>query len=211
MKITKFGHCCLLIEENDLRILTDPGAYTIEEQEKINHIDVILITHEHQDHFHIDSLKVILKNNSNAKIITNNSVGKLLDKENIKHELLIHHNHTTIKEVLIEAFGEKHEEIYKEYGMVENTGYFINNKFFYPGDAYTVPGKIVEILALPVAGPWLKIKDATEYLKKIKPKYAFPVHDGGIIPGRYGSSHSIPQKTIKEWNGNFVIEKEMEF
>ncbi|MBI2052837.1 MAG: MBL fold metallo-hydrolase, partial [Candidatus Ryanbacteria bacterium] len=28
MKITKFGHCCLLIKENGVRILTDPGTYS---------------------------------------------------------------------------------------------------------------------------------------------------------------------------------------
>ena len=28
MKITKLGHCCLVIEEKGLKILTDPGSYT---------------------------------------------------------------------------------------------------------------------------------------------------------------------------------------
>ncbi|HZX00938.1 MAG TPA: MBL fold metallo-hydrolase, partial [Candidatus Paceibacterota bacterium] len=62
MKVTKFGHCCLLIEENGLRVLTDPGVYS-EAQNEVTGINVVLITHEHQDHFHLDSMREIIKNN----------------------------------------------------------------------------------------------------------------------------------------------------
>jgi L-ascorbate metabolism protein UlaG (beta-lactamase superfamily) len=34
MKIKKIGHCCLVIETNGKRIMTDPGSFTIEEQGK---------------------------------------------------------------------------------------------------------------------------------------------------------------------------------
>ena len=56
MKITKLGHCCLLIETKDKRILTDPGSYTVEAHSKLGNIDYILFTHEHQDHYHLESL-----------------------------------------------------------------------------------------------------------------------------------------------------------
>lgn len=52
MKITKFGHCCLLIEENGVRILTDPGTYSTQQSE-VKNIDFVLITHEHADHFQL--------------------------------------------------------------------------------------------------------------------------------------------------------------
>ena len=87
MKVTKYGHCCLLIEEKGLRILTDPGSFTTA-QNDVKSIDIILITHEHADHLHIDSLKIIIKNNPVARIITNNGVAKLLDKEKIKYQIV---------------------------------------------------------------------------------------------------------------------------
>ena len=83
MKITKLGHCCLLIETKGKRILTDPGSYTVEAHSKLENIDFILFTHEHQDHYHIESLKVILENNPNAKVYSNNSVSELLKAENV--------------------------------------------------------------------------------------------------------------------------------
>ena len=71
MKIKKLGHCCLVIETNGKRIMTDPGSYTVDEQSNEKNIDLILITHEHGDHLHVESLKNILKNNTEAAIITN--------------------------------------------------------------------------------------------------------------------------------------------
>ncbi len=204
MKITKFGHCCLLVEEKDLRILTDPDTYSTG-QEDMKNIDIILITHEHSDHIHIPSLKKCLHNNAKAKIFTNKGVSKLLETENIKHELLEDGNSITVKDVLIEAIGHDHAPLYKTTPCV-NTGYFIANKLFYPGDALTQPHKNVEILALPVAGPWLKLSETIDYALTIKPRLAFPVHDG--ILKQIGITNKIPP-TILEPNGiKFIILEE---
>lgn len=127
-------------------------------------------------------------------------MGKLLDAEKIAYQLLEHggaeefglnrpreavgrtSDETSSRGVLggvhVEGHGEKHATIYQDFGQVQNTGYFFANRFFYPGDAFYNPHKPVEILALPVAGPWLKISDAIDYAKALKPKVAFPVHDG---------------------------------
>jgi L-ascorbate metabolism protein UlaG (beta-lactamase superfamily) len=178
MNITKFGHCCLLIETKDLRILTDPGTYS-EGQNTAHNIDVVLITHEHGDHLHIDSLKQILANNPSARVITNSAVGKLLDAEGIAYEVLEEGDTSMVGEVLLEAFGHEHAEVYA--GLITpvmNTGYFVDERLFYPGDAFTDPQKPVEILALPMAGPWMKLSEAIDYAKALKPQICFPVHDG---------------------------------
>ncbi len=195
MKITKLGHCCMLIEESGTRILIDPGSYTIEEQKNVKNIDAILITHEHQDHFHLESLKLILSNNQNAKIFTNQGVAKILKEEKIDFNLLLHGQSEKVKNIFIEVFGENHAEIYQNLMRVDNTGYFIANKFFYPGDALTNPAKPVEILALPVAGPWLKLSEAIGYAFDIMPKKCFPVHDG--ILKSIGSTNIIPSEVLK--------------
>ena len=199
MKIKKLGHCCLVIEINGTRIMTDPGSYTLEDQVKEKNIDLILITHEHADHFHIESLQQILKNNSRAKIITNNGVGKLLASEGIEYEVLENKISKNISGVELEAHDCKHEEIFEEIGQVQNTGFFIEKKLFYPGDAFYNPGKSVEILALPVAGPWTRIKDAMRYVLDIKPKICFPVHDGMLSPN-FGTCHRVPALVLPKFN-----------
>ena len=205
MKITKFGHCCLLIEENGLRILTDPGSYSTA-QNDVKDIDVILITHEHADHIHIPSLKNCTNNNPNARIITNKGVAKLLDIEGIKYEIVENGQNITIEGVLIEGYGEKHADMYKTIIPVINTGYFIQNKLFYPGDAFTNPNKPVDVLALPVAGPWMKLSEAIDYALEINPKITFPVHEG--ILKQPGTTHRIPGDVLPKHGIRFVILEE---
>jgi len=203
MQITKIGHCCLFIKEQGLTVLTDPGTFS-DGQNSVTGIDLILITHEHQDHLHIDSLKQVLKNNPQAVIATNTAVGKLLDAEKIPHQILEHGQNQNFKEVLIEGFGTAHADIYEGIVPVQNTGYFINNKFFYPGDAFTNPGKPVEILAIPVAGPWMHIRESINYGKTLKPKFVFPVHDGFF--NQYGGFFAtIVQRFVESPDTKFII------
>ncbi len=212
MKIKKLGHCCLIIETNGRKIMTDPGFYTVEEQIKEKNIDLILITHEHGDHLHIESLKKVLANNPDAKIVTNNGVGKLLNEAGIKYQVLNDKVAEKILGIEIEAHDCKHEEIYKDYLQVQNTAFFIDKRFFYPGDSFYNPKKPVEILALPVAGPWANIRSATKYALKIKPKFCFPVHDGMLK--NFGGFYKVPELFLSKVGiifKNFEENKEEEF
>ena len=204
MKITKIGHCCLVVEENGVKIMTDPGNFSAG-QDTVTGLHAVLITHEHADHLHVPSLKSVLVNNPQARIITNSSVGKLLAQEGMTYEIVEHGSHTKVEELLIEGFGEMHEEIFRDIGRVQNTGYFIGNKLFYPGDAFTNPHREVDVLALPVAGPWCKIKDSILYAKGIRPRIAFPVHDGMIIEGRHTPFHMLPEKALSEDGVKFIV------
>jgi L-ascorbate metabolism protein UlaG (beta-lactamase superfamily) len=63
-----------------------------------------------------------------------------------------------------------------------NTGFLIAERLFVPGDAlHDVPGKSVEILALPTGGPWMKFAEAIDYAKKLSPRVVFPIHDAMYI------------------------------
>jgi len=203
MTIRKIGHCCLIVQTNGLTILTDPGAFS-DGQNALTGIDVVLITHEHADHFHIESLRAVLANNPSAQVITNSAVGKLLAEAGIAYTVLEGHDATDVRGVRIEAFDAKHEEIFGEMGQVQNTGYFIADKLFYPGDAFCEPGKEVDVLALPVAGPWCRVRDAVRYALAVRPKRVFPVHDGMLQPGRIGSAHAAPAKVLAEQGIEFV-------
>ena len=154
MKIKKLGHCCLVLEiapknsfgQAGIKIMTDPGSYSTA-QDSVTGVDLILITHEHPDHLHIESLKKVLENNPTAKIITNSSVGKILEQEKIEFQIVSDGEQTIFQEISIKGFGTRHAEIFEEMGQVENTGYLLND-FFYPGDAFTDPQTPIEILAL---------------------------------------------------------------
>jgi len=203
MIIKKFGHCCLLIEIDGVKILTDPGMFTTAQNE-LTGVDAILVTHEHQDHLHVESVKEILKNNPGTKVITNSGVGKKLAEAGIPYTIVEGRGTIEIEGIAIEAFDCKHEELFEESGMVQNTGYFIADKLFYPGDAYCDPQQPVEILALPIAGPWCRLPDAIRYALRVKPKFAFPVHDGNLN-WKFGAgvTHRLPEQVLKSHNIEF--------
>lgn len=182
MKITKYGHCCMYIEVDGARILTDPGNYEYAgmgaEPKIFRYLDAVIITHEHQDHFHLPSLSVVMANNRAAKVYTTASVQALMAAEGRNAEVLEDGQTIMVKTVPITGVGKEHAEIYGGFNRAPNTGVLIAQRFFYPGDAFTNPGVPVEILALPIAGPWMKIKEAIDFCLALKPQSAFPVHDG---------------------------------
>jgi L-ascorbate metabolism protein UlaG (beta-lactamase superfamily) len=179
MKVTKIGHCCLIIEDGGTRILTDPGIYTTA-QNDVKNVDYVVITHEHGDHLHLDSLKALLNNNPSAMVISNSAVQAILAKKNIKSELVEDGQSKQLGEILIEGLGTKHAEIFEEYGQVLNTGYFFSNKLFYPGDALYNPNRQIDTLAFPTPGSWANMKQSISYVLELKPRLAFPVHDGAF-------------------------------
>jgi L-ascorbate metabolism protein UlaG (beta-lactamase superfamily) len=181
MKVTKFGHCCLLLEIDGAKVLTDPGSFTTD-QNAVTGLDAVLITHSHQDHYHAESAPLIAKNNPQAVFIANAEVGELLKKEGVPFTKVSDEESAEVKGVKIEGFGTKHAEIYGDMGQVENTGYLVAEKFYFPGDNFHNPGKKVDVLALPVAAPWMRMKDAIDFAKEVKARVAFGVHDGMIQP-----------------------------
>ncbi len=201
MKIKKLGHCCFVAEPVEgVWIMTDPGLYSTLQNEEKN-INAILITHEHSDHLHIESLKKILENNPEAIIITNSSVGKILEGEGIAYVKVEQGEKYHVSGVEITGFGDLHAEIYNTFGQVQNTGYTIGN-LCYPGDAFHYPDVKVDILALPVCGPWLKSKDAIEYAINMRPRIAFPVHDGMLV-NSFPVMWKVPEHFLTEENIKF--------
>ena len=182
MYVKKLGHCCLLIEIKGLRILTDPGVFSVEAHQDLRDLDIILITHEHSDHLHVDSLEDLVAHNPEVRIITNSSVGLILADLNIAFETIEDQQSTEVQGVVIEGFGSEHAEIFGDFDAVENTGYMIDDRLFYPGDAFTDPGKPVDTLAVPAAAPWMALKEAISYVNRLQPMRCFPVHDHVLSP-----------------------------
>lgn len=211
MKITKLGHSCLLIEEKTTRILIDPGIFA-PQANVLQSLDAILITHEHSDHLSIDLLKAILEKNPQVKIFTNTGAGALLTEAKIPFHALEGIQTFNVNGVSIKSFNASHSPLHSSVPQIKNTGYFIADRLFYPGDTLINPGESVEILALPVAGPWLRLAEAIDYALTLKPKLCFPVHEG--ILKSPGLTHILPPKVLEPVGINFKIleiDQETEF
>lgn len=197
MKITKYGHCCLLVEIAGKRVLTDPGVFSAGHEELTN-IDIILITHEHADHCHTDSIRALKENNPSVTIIANSSVARVLKEKGLETKILEGRQTLSIDELTIEAYNGPHAEIFETFGLVQNTGYLLAESFFYPGDAYIEPGKPVQVLALPVAGPWCKSSETLAYALRVMPAIATPVHDAVLSEDGIKVVYGLFARTLSE-------------
>ncbi|MDO8601812.1 MAG: MBL fold metallo-hydrolase [bacterium] len=195
MKIQKFLHSCLLVEENGTRILIDPGLYSFIEgrvkPEDFKNINAILITHEHPDHVDSVALKVILKNNPLASVYGNGGVVEFLKKEGIM-VLIFEEGEKRIGGVPILARFAQHGTVLSK--APKNTAYIIDGKLLIGGDSLDEELerlKGIEVLALPITAPWHRAIDAVAFAAAIGPKTIIPIHDGFVkdffLKGRYAA------------------------
>jgi L-ascorbate metabolism protein UlaG (beta-lactamase superfamily) len=172
MKITKYVHSCLYIEKDGTSVLVDPGSYTMEEDvlpvEDLEDLDVVLITHEHEDHMSIPLLKRIVGRFPDVKIVTNGVVADLLAKEGIA---------ATIQ---LPEFVQMEESLHEPVLAVppHNSLFHIFGEVTHPGDSLQFAGS-KEVLALPIQAPWGSMVQALEKAVALnpKPKLVIPIHD----------------------------------
>lgn len=204
MKITKYAHCCLLLEFNGAKILTDLGSWNSEIPE-VSDLNAILITHEHADHFDIEKLKTLLSKNPQAKLITHAAVGAKLQEAGIEYTSIESGERIEVGGVSIESCGTDHAIIYGSTSPCRNTGYLIADTFYIPGDAlHDTPSKQIEILALPTGGPWMKVSEAIDYAKQLKPKVVIPIHDAMY-------TEEVRSSSIPRWIGAPIEEARIKF
>lgn len=174
MKITKFEHACFIVEQDGESLIIDPGGFTTDLVIPDN-IVAIVVTHEHADHFDTQKLSAIVDANPDTVIAAHPSITAQLDGFSVQpvaagEDIAIGNFH-------LEFYGGDHAVIDTSIPVIANLGVMINSRVYYPGDSFIAPDRPVELLALPIAAPWLKISEVMEFLRKVRPEQAFPTHD----------------------------------
>jgi L-ascorbate metabolism protein UlaG (beta-lactamase superfamily) len=176
MKLTKFGHATYLIEESNVRLLLDPGAFS-QGFENESDLAAILYTHNHGDHYDETKLAKLIKNNPHAMIIADHDTAHEIKSAGYDVVAVNGGDEVTVAGIKIKAIGHDHAVIHRLRPQAKNVGYMVADRLFYPGDALTEPNEPVEILLLPVAAPWTKVEEVVDYLELIQPMIALPSHE----------------------------------
>lgn len=178
------GHSSVKLNSNKI-IYIDP--YNIKES---NHdADIILITHSHYDHFSINDIDRIKKNDTIIVITEDiyNEVLELRFKENNIIKVLPGNTYTidNIKFSTIPSYN-----INKQFHPLNNNwvGYLIeidNIKYYVTGDTDLIDeAKKVkcDILFVPIGGTYtMDYNEASILTNIIKPKIVIPIHYGSIV------------------------------
>ena len=184
MRVYKYIHSCLVVEEGEERILFDPGIFTFNEglvqPETFRNVTTVILTHQHPDHVDMAALKKILAL-SNASVITNSEGKAALAKEGIEATALDEGSQQT-KNFTIRALATNHAKILAP-ALPQNTAYILNDIFLNPGDSFESALNLlkgIKVLALPVMAPWLTELTVAEFAERITPQMVVPVHDGYV-------------------------------
>ncbi|HVM29096.1 MAG TPA: MBL fold metallo-hydrolase [Mycobacteriales bacterium] len=175
MRITRHGHSCLLVEDGDARVLLDPGVFS-PGVEELRGITAVLVTHQHPDHLDVPRLERLLEGNPDARLHCDEGSAGRLD---LPHTV-VHDGDVLDLGTPVRAVGSTHAVIHPDIPRIPNVGYLVGERFFTPGDAMTVPDGDVEVLGLPTAAPWLKLSEAVDLMRALRPRAAFPVHDAVV-------------------------------
>jgi L-ascorbate metabolism protein UlaG (beta-lactamase superfamily) len=176
MRLTKFGHSCLLVEEGGARVLLDPGSFS-EGFEALEGLTAVCVTHQHVDHLDTGRLRRLLDRNPGVRVVADEgSVGDL-GQAGAEVEVVHDGDELDLGGLGVRVAGRDHAVIHPDVPVVPNVGYLVGGRLFHPGDAFTPPGQPVEVLAVPAGAPWLKLSEPIDYLRAVRPRVAVPVHD----------------------------------
>ncbi|QBJ97248.1 MBL fold metallo-hydrolase [Rhodococcus sp. ABRD24] len=192
MRLTHFGHSCVLVELDGAKILFDPGNFS-HGFEGITGLDAILITHQHPDHADPARLPALVDANPGAGLYADPQTTAMLGDA---WTAVYPGDVFNVGEVQVTGTGGTHAVIHPEIPLIDNTAYLLGDaenpaKLMHPGDSLFVPEQKVDVLAIPAAAPWLKISESVDYLRAVHPRVAVPIHQGivakearGIYYGR---------------------------
>lgn len=175
MRITKYAHAALRIDDAGETLLIDPGGFTTLPDDLATVVAVV-VTHEHPDHADPDNLARVRTAAPAARIFGPAGVAAALPSSAIT--VARPGATVTVGAFRLRFFGGEHALIHRTLPRIENLGVLVNDELYYPGDSYAIPGDVeVQTLAAPLGAPWLKIGEAMDFVLAVHPRRAFGTHD----------------------------------
>jgi L-ascorbate metabolism protein UlaG (beta-lactamase superfamily) len=172
VRITKYVHSCLLIEEHSRAVLFDPGDYShasgMLDVDALPELDAVLITHGHFDHCNVDVLKWIRQRSPEVPIVSNPEVVQKLESENIQA--------TTQAPEGIACREAKHQPLPWRTPAPDNWSFTVFDRLTHPGDSLHI-SQSGPVLALPMQGPWGSLREALDLALQLRPEKIIPIHD----------------------------------
>jgi L-ascorbate metabolism protein UlaG (beta-lactamase superfamily) len=199
-----FGHATVRLEVSGKRFLFDPllagGIGPVRRRGKspdldIGPVDAVVISHAHQDHLHLASLRQL---DRKAIVVVPTGAGRLVRRIGFADVRELDVNGTTrVDDVTIRAVPASHDGRRMPFGpMAPALGYVLDGdeRIYFAGDTDLFPGMAdiatdLDLAILPIGGwgPTLRSghldpTTAAAALRLLKPRAAVAVHWGTLWP-----------------------------
>ncbi|MEM4168401.1 MAG: MBL fold metallo-hydrolase [Candidatus Caldarchaeum sp.] len=190
MLLQKFAQSTFVIQNlRGFHLLIDPGKYDFEgnttDAGKFGDVSILIITHKHEDHFHTESVKLIVER-CNPTVFTNQEISTILEKEGISSiavkpgdefevngfNLSFTRTDHVVRGQVVVNFGVVVESEGKRVYHASDTRYIEptmlgNTKVLNP-----------DVLCVPISnrGVVMGVDDALYFTSEIKPRIVIPIH-----------------------------------
>ncbi|KHK97474.1 beta-lactamase [Microbacterium mangrovi] len=205
MRVTKYDHALLVIDEADASLVVDPGSFTAQLPD-VSRAVAVVITHEHPDHWTPEHLRAIRAAAGDIPIFGPQGVATAAADFDVT--VVAPGDTQTAGPFTLRFFGGRHAVIHSSIPVVDNVGVLVNETLYYPGDSYAVPtlenGGRVPVLAAPVGAPWLKIGEAMDFVLEVAPERAFSAHEQTLSPAGLTMGRARLAWCVEQGGGTFA-------
>jgi L-ascorbate metabolism protein UlaG (beta-lactamase superfamily) len=177
MKLTKHEHACVVFEKDGASIVIDPGSFSAGAAEIIAGAEAILLTHEHFDHVNEAAINEALAARPDLRVYAPAALAGTFAAHPDQFTPVAAGDELTLASFAITVHGSEHAVIHPDIPVVANVGYLLDGSVYHPGDAYFVPEVPVPVLLLATSGPWMKIGEAADYVRAVRPQQIVQIHE----------------------------------
>jgi L-ascorbate metabolism protein UlaG (beta-lactamase superfamily) len=177
MELTKHEHACVVFEKEGASFVIDPGSFSQDAAGIIGGADAILITHEHFDHVHETAITEALAARPELRVYAPAALAGMFAAHPNQFTAVSAGDELAVAGFSITVHGDTHAVIHPDIPVVPNVGYLVDGAVYHPGDAFFVPGATVETLLLPTSGPWMKLGEAADYVRSVRPQRVVQIHE----------------------------------
>jgi L-ascorbate metabolism protein UlaG (beta-lactamase superfamily) len=184
MHLTHLGHAGLLVETDTARLLIDPG--NMSSVDGLTDVDAVLVTHQHPDHLDLDRLHQVLAASPRAVVVIDPDTATAVTGLP-EHTVAQVGDRLTFGATTVDVLGGLHAAVFGDVPGCTNSAYLLDEgALLHPGDSFLVPAQDVDVLAVAIDAPWLKLAEAIEYVLTVAPRVAVPIHEGEATdPAKY--------------------------
>lgn len=184
MRLTHHGHACVRVETAGGVVVVDPGAYS-DVDTALDGADVVLVTHEHPDHADPGRLAAALDAAPRLQLCAPAVVAAAVLDAGAPAERVSAVAPGDVHEAggaTVRVGGALHAVIHPDITRIVNVTYVVEadgRTVYHPGDSLDRPESTprVDVLLLPVSGPWLRLADAIDLARDVDPHHVVPIHE----------------------------------